>query len=287
MTDLPGNIQSSCYLFADDAKIFSNVSSGINLQNDLNTLLNWSNHWLLQFNKTKCKYMHIGHGSSNEYKIGEHIIEEVNQEKDLGVTTTSNFSFRTHIEDKVNTANKILGIIRSFSHMTRVSLLQLYKALVRPHLEYCNTAWAPHLVRDISLLEGVQHRATKLLWDFQHLPYESRLEKLDLPSLTYRRFRGDLILLYKAFHNTSKPLWKLLVICPQPYDTRAHQFKLVKPHCNLNIRKYSFPNRIINHWNSLPEHIVSAPNLNLFKSRVDSHFKYIRNLTFITGYTSF
>ena len=171
--------------------------------------------------------------------------------------------------------------------MTKFSLLQLYKALVRPHLEYCNSAWAPQLVQDINLLENVQHRATKLLQDIRHLPYESRLEVLGLPSLTYRRFRGDLILIYKAFHIPNSPIRNLFVVCSQPYGTRGHQFKLAKPSCHLNIRKYSFPNRIINHWNSLPDLIVSASSLNSFKSRIDTHFKDLHTLTLIPGYSSF
>ena len=60
------------------------------------------------------------------------------------------------------TANQILGIIkRTFNFKTKDNLLQLYKCLVRPHLEYCMQVWNLNLKKDIDLIEGVQRRATK------------------------------------------------------------------------------------------------------------------------------
>ena len=42
-------------------------------------------------------------------------------------------------------------------------MLQLYKSLVRPILEYANQAWAPHLQKDIEAIENVQRRATRMI----------------------------------------------------------------------------------------------------------------------------
>ena len=60
-------------------------------------------------------------------------------------------------------------------------LTKLYKALVRPHLEYCIQAWNPYLQRDIDTLEKVQRRATKMMLGFENLTYEGRLKH---PNLT-------------------------------------------------------------------------------------------------------
>ena len=47
------------------------------------------------------------------------------------------------------------------------------------------------------MIEKVQMRATKLVDGFGSLSYEDRLRKLELPTLVYRRARGDVIEVYK------------------------------------------------------------------------------------------
>ena len=94
----------------------------------------------------------------------------------------------------VKTANKILGMIkRTFTFKTKDNLLQLYKCLVRPHLEYCMQVWNPYLKKDIDLLEGVQRRATTMILGYKYYCYEGRLALCQLSTLEGRRLRGDLI----------------------------------------------------------------------------------------------
>ena len=73
----------------------------------------------------------------------------------------------------------------------------LYTALVRPHLEYANQIWIPYLIKHVEEIENVQRRATKRLPGMAELSYPDRLRKLYLPTLAYRRARGDMIELFK------------------------------------------------------------------------------------------
>ena len=63
--------------------------------------------------------------------------------------------------------------------------------------------------------------------------------------------------------------------------TRGNKFKLQKFTCHYNLRKYSFCSRVINIWNSLPDHVVEADSINKFKSRLD---KYWTNQDIVYNY---
>ena len=76
----------------------------------------------------------------------------------------------------------------------------LYKSLVRPLLEYGNLISGPFYILDQRLVENVQPRATRLVPGIGHLSYIDRLRTLHIPSLAYRRKRGDMLLLYQMFH---------------------------------------------------------------------------------------
>ena len=60
MNEILEVIQGTAKLFADDTKIFDITSKRDSLQKDLDILFLWSSKWLLKFNKTKYKVMHIG-----------------------------------------------------------------------------------------------------------------------------------------------------------------------------------------------------------------------------------
>jgi ribonuclease P/MRP protein subunit RPP40 len=106
--------------------------------------------------------------SANKYYFthkGEQIeIEDVNIMKDLGVIFDSCLKFDQHIHEKINKAYGILGLIkRNFKDLSTRAFIHLYKAIVRPHLEYANVVWSPHHHMYIEELEKVQMRATKII----------------------------------------------------------------------------------------------------------------------------
>ena len=136
--------------------------------------------------------------------------------------------FSKHTEIQVNKANKILGLIRrSYEYMDKEMLKNLFIALVRPHLEFANVVWSPRLIKDITLIEGIQKIATKVMNDLKNLLYEERFRNIDLPSLVYRRTRGDMIEVYKYTHGFYSMNFDLLNIA-QNINTRGHKLKLLK-----------------------------------------------------------
>ncbi len=106
-------------------------------------------------------------------------LEVATEEKDLGIIFQQDLKFSTHIATKVNKANSMLSlIVRSFDYVEKNSFVMLYKALVRPHIEYGNTIWYPYLRKDIISVEKVQKRATKIVPQLRDLSYEDRLKAL-------------------------------------------------------------------------------------------------------------
>ena len=129
--------------------------------------------------------------------------------------------------------------------------IPLYKAIVRPHLEYCIQAWRPYRKKDIDTLERIQRRATKMIPELRDLSYEERLKECGLTTLETRRLRGDQIEVFKILNGYENIDRNMFFSLKKDSRTRGHEVKLVKDQCRLDIRKHSFSQRTINEWNKL------------------------------------
>ena len=156
--------------------------------------------------------------------------------------------------------------------------LNLYKALVRPHLEYANQVWAPRLAKHINMLENVQERAIKLVPGFSEAElndYEKRLIKLKIPTLSYRRLRDYLIELYKILTfkfdaEVCEDFIQLRDDSSSRTTARGNPLKIFKERPHLDVRKYSFPHRVVDIWNVIPESVISARTVETFERRLDT-----------------
>jgi len=154
------------------------------------------------FNVEKCKVMHMGYNNTcHGYSSNGSKLESVREEKDLGVHISNDLKWEKQCSKAVAKPNKVLGLIkRNFTDRSKETIILLYKCLVRPHLEYCCLIWNPNYIKDIKSVEGVQHRATKLVWGMEKLNYEERLKRLGLMHLDGRRARSHLIEAFKIIN---------------------------------------------------------------------------------------
>jgi len=284
VNDLPCEVINEARLFADDTKASIGFTYEVeceSLQDDINRLVNWSERWQLSFNAKKCKSMHLGTKnprhtySMKDIEGNETMIAATDEEKDLGVYLDPKLSFKTHIAKVISKANSIAGlVIRNFKHLDTTTFSTLYKALIRPVLEYASPVWSPQTSSDSDRLEGVQRRATRAVKALKKTSYSERLKRLGLPTLAYRRKRADMVQVYKITHQLDRLDPDTLFTRETDTRTRGHSLKLKKERCNSRKRASTFRHRVTDTWNSLPEEVVQAENINSFKSNLNTHWKY-------------
>jgi hypothetical protein len=284
INDMPDDIRSELYLFADDTKIFNEISDEACkelLQESISDLFEWSQLWLLKFHPDKCRILSIGNRAreANKYTMGEKNLKVSEEgEKDLGILIDERLNFHDHISAKIKKANQIVGLIRrSFTYLDKEMMRQLITSLIRPHLEYGSCIWKPHTKNEMERIEAVQKRATKLIPELRELEYTDRLKHLNLPCLAFRRLRGDMIETYKIINDAyDKEVTEGIITMEEERAEgarpRRHQHKIKRQDYNTNRGKFKFSYRIRGIWNNLPEKVVNSENLNQFKNRLDGYW---------------
>ena len=281
VNELPTLVQSSFKMFADDSKMYMAIQDQDDtqiLQHDIDTLEQWSNKWLLKFNASKCKVMHLGFSNLNvQYTMClDNVnlpLKETMEERDLGVIVSNTLKPTVHCQkaaSKAMTALKLLKI--AFNYIDQRNFKTLYSAFVRPHLDYCVQAVGPYMVQDYSALEKVQRRATKMVQGLRNVPYEDRLRVLKLPSIRDRVQRGDLIETFKIVTGKTRLDATQFFERNQDDRTRGHHLKLKTLRSVHQARAKFFANQVVTHWNGLPDDVVSAGTTNEFKNRLDRHW---------------
>ena len=132
---------------------------------------------------------------------------------------------------------------------------QVFKGLIRPKLEYAQSVWSPHSKKLIKDIEDVQRRGSKLVPGLYNLSYPERLMKLKMPTLAYRRVRGDMIEVYKmlapvnGYDQTIPPLLTRSIRTSHWSNSK----QLFHKGASKNQLHNSFTRRVQGIWNNLPE----------------------------------
>ena len=273
--------------FADDTKVAKIVESeedAKELQRDINEMMRWAKEWEMVFNVEKCKVLHVGRRNSKYvYKMGDAILSEVKEEKDLGVWIGNDLKPASQCERAAKAANSILGLItRCFHYRTKDILVPLYKTFVRPKMEYAVTVWNPWLRKDEEVMEKVQQRLVRMLSDVKGDTYEERLQSAGLTTLRERRVRGDMIETFKTMrgiNRVDRGEWFDIVV-DDTRPTRSNTVMvqgeperkkevIVGERANLEVRKNFFTVRVEKTWNQLPEEVKAQRTVNSFKNNYD------------------
>jgi len=154
----------------------------VKLQELVNELLRWSEEWDLKLNLEKTKVMAFSNKQTGSMSIcaDGHQIEKVEEFKYLGVMLDSRLRFDAHAEYAATKARKAFSKInRLINKRQGLSVqcgLELYKTLVRPHMEYSLPAWATMPESSIKLLEKVQAQCLRVIMGTSAHPSTEALE---------------------------------------------------------------------------------------------------------------
>ena len=195
------------------------------------------------------------------------ILEQVTTFKYLGVLLSSDLSWACHTNACCSKARQLLGLLyrRFYRNVDSSSLLKLYLALVRPHLEYAAPVWSPHTMQGITDLEKVQKFALKMCSGHWNWSYADLTEVTNVPTLENRRSYLKLVTLYKIMHGDFFFPSNIFSTSLNERQNQRSESQLHQPFARTDALKASFVPSTICLWNNLPAEAQVTNSLNSFK----------------------
>ena len=298
INDLERNIKSNIKFFADDTMLFSIVKdptiSANNLNHDLDIIQQWAYQWKMEFNPdpTKqatevlfsCKKTSPNHPQLIFNGIA---VAKVNDQKHLGLILDSRLSFEKHLNGKIIKAKKYVGILKHLSKFLPLKTLdQMYKALVRSHLDYCDIIYhlpskqnqAPlgmTLNSAMEKVERIQYQSALAISGAWHGSSRSKLyEELGWESLSDRRMGRRILQIHKILSNSTPSYLndKLPPKCRALFSGKTRNtFRQII--CKSNRYMNSFFPDAISSWNIFIKHFDDVPSFDILKNHINTFFR--------------
>ena len=127
---------------------------------------------------------------------------------------------------------------------------------------------------DVEAIEKVQKRATKLVISLKKIFIHRSFGLFRFTHSQVQRLRGDMIEVFKIIKNKYDYKVAPELIHNINKVTKGNDFSLSKNRSHYDLRKFSFTNRIVNIWNSLPNVVVDVDTVDLFKTRLDKFWTF-------------
>ena len=203
---------------------------------------------------------------------------KVNDQKHLGLILDSSLSFEKHLNEKIIKAKKHIGIIKHLSNFLPLNTLdQMYKALLRSHLDYCDIIYhmpsdqnqAPLGVTLSSLMEKVERiqyqAALAISGTWRGSSHSNLYEELGWETLSDRRMSRGILQIHKIYNKTHLYLNdKLSPNCRALYSGNAcNTFRQII--CKTNRYKNSFFPNAIASCNIFIKHFEDVPSFDILK----------------------
>ena len=280
INDLPDGLESMVKIFADDTSIFSTVDNPTvcadRLNRDLGRIKEWARQWKMSFNPDPSKSaVEVYFSQKNKppqpppLVFNGTVVSQEESQKHLGVILDRKLAFSVHLEEKISKANKGIGLLfRLRSCLPRRTLLDIYRAFVRPHLDYGDILYDnPGNMSFVQRMETIQYNAALAITGCIRGTSRDKLySELGLESLSDRRFCRRLCFFYKIV-NGHLPSYLRNYI---PNATvRSYSLRSRPPVPTMVARTERFCNTFfpfcLSQWNKLDCHIRDLPTVASFK----------------------
>ena len=264
--------------YADDTRIFLSANNSTNsvltlhekVQCDIDNIVNWSLGSGLNLNIDKCFSVSFGRTDLvRNYTISDNLILNRSEFSDLGLVVQSPISFNLHFNIIASKAFSKLGLINKiFRNKCKDNTVKLFKAFVRPSVEYASIVWNPHTQIAIDHIQRVQRRMCRLIPEIRHLSYREQLKFLGLLSLRARRIRFQLITIFKIFKGLINIDFRDLFDVSDFHRTRGHNLHIISKFSQHNYRLHFFSVSSIYYWNKLSQDDVDSTSVASFKQKL-------------------
>ena len=283
INDIPANLEFNVKIFADDISLFSLVhdpnESFAKLGRDFGRVTRWVQQWKMSLNPDPSKQAVEVHFSRKINPVDTPPVYFNNlavavweTHKDLGLLLDKKLAFDRHVEEMNQRANKGVGLItRLRRYLPRNSLLTIYKALIRPHLDYGDVVYDyPGNASFMQKLESVQYNASLAITGcFRGTSRDKLYSELGLESLADRRFYRRLIAFYKIV-NKKAPQYLIDYLPTQDLvSINLRNMPVIYPlDARTERYRHSFFLYCISQWNNLDSRTRNLPSIASFKSAV-------------------
>ncbi len=303
ISDIDVNVLTSFLpSFADDTRV-SNIRVYLGchasaLQGDLEVIYQWAIDNNMSFNNSKFELIRRGLDSTlklctNYTSSDGSIIDDKDHVKDLGITMSSDCTFREHINKMCQSARNMCSwVLRTFKSRSSILMLTLWKSLVMPILDYCSQLWCPMLKGEIQQIEEIQKSFTRKIKMGDRGDYWNRLSSLRLYSLERRRERYRIIYVWKILEGLVPNLNKNPIRCTT--SLRHGRMCAVPPTSNnvstslQSLRDGTLSIHGARLFNALPVQLrnMKGSPLPKFKEKLDNFLRTVPDEPQCCGYTA-
>ena len=195
-------------------------------------------------------------------------VERASHHKHLGIYLDERLNFKMHTETVLCKIKKGISIIKKLRHtLPRTSLLTIYKAFLRPHIDYGDIIYnQPSNESFCGKLESVQYKAALAITGaIQLISREKILIELGLELLKSRRWFRRLCCMFKTMKNqVPEYLNNLIPKSKQNFNSR----NIYIASCNYRTEysKSSFFHASLEEWVHLDPSIRNSETINAFKN---------------------